>query len=77
VLVSLGLGGFYGDTMMLADPSGRSLQMSEVLPLLHAPNYILPELFLLGVMGLTSLALAYALLVRPDWAWTRPATFVQ
>lgn len=37
-MLSLGLGGLYGGTLMLTDPTGHSLQMSEVLPLLHVPN---------------------------------------
>jgi hypothetical protein len=68
-MLSLGLGGLYGGTLMLTDPTGRSLQMSEVRPLLHVPNYILPGLFLFGVMGLTPLGLTYALLARPRWHW--------
>jgi hypothetical protein len=68
-MLSLGLGGLYGGTLMLTDPTGQSLQMSEVLPLLHVPNYILPGLFLLGIMGLTPLVLTYALLARPRWPW--------
>lgn len=66
-LLFLALGGLYGGVAMLLDPSGNSLQMAEVLPLLPVPNYILPGLFLLVVMGLAPLGLAYALLVRPHW----------
>jgi hypothetical protein len=33
------------------------------------PDYTLPGLFLLFIMGLVPLILAYALLARPNWAW--------
>ncbi|MFZ5822198.1 MAG: hypothetical protein ACOYYJ_20095 [Chloroflexota bacterium] len=68
-LVFLALGGLYGGVAMLADPSGGSLQMTEILPLLPVPDYTLPGLFLLFVMGLAPLFLAYALLARPNWPW--------
>lgn len=68
-LAFLGLGGLYGGVAMLTDPTGGSLQMAEVLPLLPVPNFILPGLFLLFVMGLLPLFLIYALLTRPNWPW--------
>ena len=71
VLASLGLGGLYGGIAMLIDLSGRLLEMSEVLPLLPVPNYFLPGLFLVIVMGVIPLGLMYALLARPRWTWAR------
>ena len=68
LLVFLGLGGLYGGLAMLIDPKGGLLQLTEVLPLLPIPDYILPGLFLLVVMGLAPLFLTYALLARPGWA---------
>ena len=68
-LIFLALGGIYGGVAMLADPSGNLLQMNDVLPLLHVPNYVLPGLFLLFVMGLAPLLLTYGLLARPQWYW--------
>ncbi len=68
-LVFLGAGGFYGGLSMLADPSGNSLRMAEVLPLLHIPDYRLPGLFLISVMGALPLFLVYALLAAPAWPW--------
>lgn len=59
---------------MLLDPSGRSLEMDAVLPLLPVPDYTLPGLFLLLVMGTGSLGLVYGLLVRPHWRWTEAIT---
>jgi hypothetical protein len=69
-LIFLALGGLYGGVAMLTDPSGGSLQMTDILPRLPVPDYTLPGLFLLFVMGLAPLFLAYALLARPNWAWT-------
>jgi len=70
LLAFLGLGGLYGGIAMLIDPTGGLLQLTEVLSLLPVSDYILPGLFLLVVMGLTPLVLTYALLARPNWAWT-------
>jgi hypothetical protein len=56
-LVFLALGGMYGGIAMLTDPSGNSLQMAEILPLLPVPDYTLPGLFLLFVMGVAPLFL--------------------
>jgi len=69
LLVFLALGGIYGGLSMLFDPSGNSLQVAEILPLLPISDFILPGIFLLLVMGFAPLFLAYALLVRLDWAW--------
>lgn len=69
---------------MLTDPTGSSLQMDDVLPLLPVGDYTLPGLFLLFVMGAGPLFLIYGLLARPNrtrtgepshgaghhWAWT-------
>jgi hypothetical protein len=68
-LAFLALGGLYGGIAMLTDPTGNSLQMNDVLPLLHVPNYVLPGLFLLIVMGLAPLFLIYGLIARPSWQW--------
>ncbi len=71
-LLFLALGGLYGGIAMLLDPSGEALQMTEVLPLLPVPDYVLPGLFLLFVMGLVPLLLVYGLLARPAWTWMEP-----
>ena len=68
-LLFLALGGLYGGLAMLTDPTGNSLQVADVLPLLPVPNYILPGIFLLVVMGLFPLLLSYALIARPNWPW--------
>ena len=69
-LLFLALGGLYGGIAMLTDPTGGSLQLTEVLPLLPVSDYTLPGLFLLIVMGLGPLFLIYALLARPNWTWS-------
>jgi hypothetical protein len=56
-LLLLALGGFYGGIAMLTDPTGTSLQVADVLPLLPVPDYILPGIFLFVVMGLIPLVL--------------------
>ncbi len=68
-LLVLALGGFYGGIAMLTDPTGRTLEVADVLPLLPVPNYILPGIFLLVVMGLFPLLLSFALIARPNWSW--------
>lgn len=54
---------------MLIDPSGKLLQMGDILQFLPVSNYFLPGLFLVLVMGLLPIFLAYALLTRPHWIW--------
>jgi hypothetical protein len=68
-LLFLAFGGLYGGLAMLLDPSGRALQMDGILPLLPVADYRLPGLFLLVVMGLGPIGLAYGLLTRQRWAW--------
>jgi hypothetical protein len=69
ILLVLALGGFYGGIAMLADPTGSSLEADVVLHLIPIPDYILPGLFLLIVMGVLPLLLVYALFARPKWPW--------
>jgi hypothetical protein len=68
LVLSIG-GGFAGGIMMLVDPSGELLGVADILPQLPVPNFILPGIFLLVVMGLFPLVLAIALVVRPGWSW--------
>ena len=70
VLIFLAMGGISGGIPMLADPAnGGYLQFGEMLPDLPVSNFILPGLFLLIVMGIFPLLLAYALIARPAWRW--------
>jgi hypothetical protein len=68
-LLFLGFGGLYGGINMLLDPSGALLAMDTVLPQLGVPNYILPGLFLISVMGLWPLFLVFALFTKPAWSF--------
>ncbi len=68
-LVFLALGGLYGGGAMLLDPSGASMGVDTTLPLLPVPDFVLPGLFLLFVMGVVPLVLAFGLLARPRWPW--------
>ncbi|MBN1266156.1 MAG: hypothetical protein JXA25_11725 [Anaerolineales bacterium] len=69
LLVIFSIGGFYGGMSMLLDPSGKALGVDIVLHQLPVRNFLLPGLFLLAVMGLFPLFLAYSLLARPEWQW--------
>ncbi|MFH1312466.1 MAG: hypothetical protein ABIJ00_04490 [Candidatus Eisenbacteria bacterium] len=71
LLLLLGVGGLYGGIPMLTEPTGGSIGLTEVLPLLPVADYTLPGLFLLIVMGLAPLILSYGLLARPDWPWAQ------
>ena len=73
VLLLLSMGGLSGGIPMLADPAnGGYLQFGEMLPILPVSNFILPGLFLLIIMGIFPLFLAYALIARPTWRWLEP-----
>jgi len=70
LLVLLGLGGIGGGAAMLADSSGAGMGLSpEMLAGLPISNFVLPGLFLMGVMGLAPLVIAYGLWKRLPWAW--------
>jgi len=71
LLVLLGVGGLYGGISMLIDPTGGLLQLTEALPLLPVSDYTLPGLFLLIVMGLAPMVLAYGLGARANWSWAQ------
>ncbi len=52
------------------DPSGASLGMTtEGLAGSFLSDYLIPGLFLLCVLGLWSLLIAYGLWQRPNWGW--------
>lgn len=67
-LVFLAFGGLYGGIAMLIDPSGDTMGVDVLLPLLPVPDFILPGLFLIFGMGLAPLVLVFGLLARPNWA---------
>lgn len=69
-LIVLGLGGLYGGVLFILDPSGAGmgvpLSLLDGLPL---SDFLLPGLFLLGVMGLAPLALLVAVWRRWPRTW--------
>ncbi|PDW03341.1 hypothetical protein [Candidatus Viridilinea mediisalina] len=75
LLILLGLNGLAGGAMLLADPSGAamglSLAMLEYLPL---RTFVLPGLFLVVVMGVIPLGIAYATWQHRAWAWRAALT---
>jgi hypothetical protein len=76
VLILLGLGGIGGGAAMFVDPSGLSMGLpSDLLDGLPITNFILPGIFLVVVMGILSLGIAWGLWRRRSWAW--PATVGQ
>ena len=72
-LLFLAFGGLYGGTSMLLDPSGAALGMDVVLPQLPVASFVLPGLFLIVVMGLLPIVLAYGLVARPAWPFADAA----
>lgn len=70
-LLLLGVGGIYGGTIFLADPSGGLMGMPvSYLDGLPIHDYLLPGLWLLAVMGICPLVILYGLWARPIWHWT-------
>lgn len=75
LLVLLGLGGLAGGAAMLADPSGAGMGLPpELLEGLPIANFVLPGLFLIGVMGLAPLSIAYGFWKGRPWAWAAAVT---
>jgi len=72
LLLFLALNGLGGGIVMLMDPSGNLLGVADALPSLPVPNFILPGLFLVTVMGIVPLLISYALIARPKWSWVDP-----
>jgi hypothetical protein len=67
-LVLLGLAGIVGGVGFLVDPTGGYWQLStDMLIGLPVDDFILPGLFLLTMMGLVPLFIAYGLWRRPEW----------
>lgn len=69
LLIFLALGGLYGGITMLIDPTGKILQMDEILQHLPVSDYVLPGLFLSIMMGLFPIILAFGLIKQPNWWW--------
>jgi hypothetical protein len=70
LLILLGLGGVGGGIPMLLDPSGAAMGLPPgLLDDLSIDSFLLPGLFLIVVMGLVPVTLAYGLWKRARWAW--------
>lgn len=75
LLVLLGLGGLGSGAVMLADPSGALMGLpTTLLDGLPISNFVLPALFLSGVMGVAPLVIAYGLWRRLPWSWAATLT---
>lgn len=68
-LLFLAVGGLYGGTTMLIDPTGKLIQMDGILPQLPVSTFFLPGLFLFVVMGILPLVLIFGLIGKVEWAW--------
>jgi len=69
-LLLLGLGGLYGGVLFILDPSGAGMGVPHsLLDGLPLPDFRLPGLFLLAVMGLAPLALVVAVWRRWPRTW--------
>jgi hypothetical protein len=72
LLIFLGLFAVAPGYTMIIDPSGARLGMTtDLLSNPMFPTYLIPGLFLFLVIGLGSLVVATALLVRPKWHWVQ------
>ena len=70
VLFSFAFGGFSDGIPMLADfVDGGYLQFVDHLRLLLVTNLIMPGFFLLIVMSLFPVFLAYGFIARSEWTW--------
>lgn len=70
LLILLGLGGLGGGAVLVADPSGAEMGFSAtMLEGLPISDFVLPGLFLIGVMGVAPLVIAFGLWKRLPWAW--------
>jgi len=65
----LGIGGLYGGSMLLIDPTGELIGFSpDILERIGViDSFLLPGLFLIIVMGITPLEIVVALIVRKRW----------
>ena len=71
LLIFLSFGGFLGGIMFLLDPSGIAMGLPpgllDTVPFID--NFILPAFFLILVMGIAPLGIAFGLWQQKQWAW--------
>lgn len=72
MLVITGVGATPAGYSMLVDPSGAGLGMdTEWLSTNIFPNFLVPGIFLFGLIGIGSLLVALFLVWRPNWKWAQ------
>jgi len=70
LLALLGSGGFGGGIAMFMDPSGAAMGLPlDLLEGLPISNFILPGIFLVVVMGIFPLVIAWSLWNHRSWGW--------
>jgi len=70
LLLFVGIGGVYGGTVLIADPTGEILQLDiNFINTTSFKNYLLPGIILLIFNGLIPLFTFYSLLRQPGWNW--------
>lgn len=72
LLVFLSLNAVLPGWAMIADPSGAALSFPPGMlrnPIF--PNYLIPGLFLFGVVGIGSMVVAILFLLKANWAWAQ------
>ncbi len=70
LLVLQGIGGTFGGLMLTTDPTGESLQVPPgMLDGSPFPDYFIPGLILLILLGILPFVTAAGLLARQAWAW--------
>jgi hypothetical protein len=63
------IGAIYGGFKLISDPSGSSLQLPEdIIKSSILPNYLLPGIVLLVVLGIFPLMMIFPLLFKPRWS---------
>ncbi|MEF2967577.1 hypothetical protein V3851_17250 [Paenibacillus sp. M1] len=64
----LGIGAVFGGGALVIDPSGQMLGMpTDIMQLPVFPDYLIPGIILLLVLGLAPLGIMISLLLRREW----------
>jgi hypothetical protein len=70
LLLLLGVSGVCGGFALIADPSGKMLELdSSYIHSTFFKNYLLPGIILLIFNGIFPLFIFYSLLRQPKWTW--------
>jgi len=69
LLVLQGIGGLFGGGALVLDPSGDLLGMASSVDPSPFPDFLIPGLILLVLLGLVPLVVAYGLYRGRAWAW--------